>query len=106
MLFWVHTSSCIFYLLADVYRYPEVTWIGELYGANFKTMSIRRRYGTSLYWSMTTFTTVGYENLHSSTELESWYGSIVLLENLGLSCYGMVGLRNIFITTTCKSKKS
>ncbi|KAM7264304.1 hypothetical protein ACFE04_001987 [Oxalis oulophora] len=103
MLFWVHTSGCIFYLIADVSRYPELTWIGELFGAHFKAMSVRKRYGTSLYWSMTTFTTVGYGDLHPFTEVESLYASVVMFVNLGLSCYALGELGNIFVAT-CLSK--
>ncbi|KAM7265037.1 hypothetical protein ACFE04_002720 [Oxalis oulophora] len=103
MLLWVHSSGCIFYLLADVYIHPGLTWIGQLHGADFKAISIRRRYGVSLYWSMTTFTTVGYGDFHPSTEVESWYVSIVMFVNMGFSCYAMGELGNIFITT-CLSK--
>ena len=61
-----HTAGCIFYFLARVQNFSGDTWIsagsdecdGDIIDAG--AGSIFQRYVVSLYWSVTTLTTVGY----------------------------------------------
>jgi hypothetical protein len=55
-LFVTHFSACIMYLLARLEEFSENTWLGPL----VFDLTGFARYSTSLYWSITTFTTVGY----------------------------------------------
>ncbi|CAN1787320.1 Potassium channel AKT1 [Linum perenne] len=63
-LFAVHCAGCFYYLIAARYPNPERTWIGASLGNNFLERSLWIRYVTSMYWSITTLTTVGYGDLH------------------------------------------
>ena len=58
-LFVTHFSACIMYLLARLQEFSDITWLGPL----VFELSGFERYCTSLYWSVTTFTTVGYGTL-------------------------------------------
>lgn len=55
-LFVTHFSACVMYFLARLEDFSEDTWLGPL----VLDLNDFERYCTSLYWSITTFTTVGY----------------------------------------------
>ncbi|KAI7733991.1 hypothetical protein M8C21_014329 [Ambrosia artemisiifolia] len=68
-LFAVHCAGCFYYYLAAHYPNPGNTWIG--YGnESFETESLWIRYVTSMYWSITTLTTVGYGDYHAQNRRE------------------------------------
>ena len=50
---WTHFSACTMFFLARQYSFDDNTWIGNVDG-----MTTIERYLTSLYWAVTTFTTV------------------------------------------------
>jgi len=56
-LVWTHFSACVFYFIARAYDFDaDNTWLG----GSIEGLSDVERYLTSLYWSIVTFTTVGY----------------------------------------------
>ncbi|CAI0444456.1 unnamed protein product [Linum tenue] len=63
-LFVLHLASCFFYRIAAHYYDPTKTWIGSVW-EDFKTESLYVRYIKSLYWAITTMSTVGYGDLHA-----------------------------------------
>ena len=56
-MIWTHFAACTMYFIARQYDYDdERTWVGgQVYESNSY-----ERYVTALYWSVVTFTTVGY----------------------------------------------
>ncbi|CAN1287631.1 Potassium channel AKT6 [Linum perenne] len=63
-LFVLHLAACFFYRLAVNYVNPSETWIGSG-RANFKGDPILVSYVKAMYWSITTFSTTGYGDLHA-----------------------------------------
>ncbi|KAK4343469.1 hypothetical protein RND71_036563 [Anisodus tanguticus] len=68
-LFAVHCAGCFYYLIAATYPDPNKTWIGTSMD-DFLNQSLWIRYVTSIYWSITTLTTVGYGDLHPENTRE------------------------------------
>ncbi|GJW62024.1 potassium channel AKT1-like protein [Tanacetum coccineum] len=60
-------AGCYYYYLAAHYPNPGKTWIG--YGnEDFEQESLWIRYVTSMYWLITTLTTMGYGDLHAQKD--------------------------------------
>lgn len=55
-LFVTHFSACMMFMLARIEDFSDETWLGSL----VFDLTGFERYVTSLYWSVVTFTTVGY----------------------------------------------
>ena len=73
-----HISACIMYFLARLHGFGDDTWLGpHVYDLNgFE------RYVTALYWSVTSFTTVGYGDFSPVNAEEQIFGCIVMLLNI------------------------
>ncbi|KAH6773000.1 K+ transporter 1 [Perilla frutescens var. frutescens] len=103
-LFAVHCAGCFFYLLADHYTDPKNTWIGAVTD-NFHDQSIWIHYVTSLYWSITTLTTVGYGDLHAVNTREKIFEIFYMLFNLGLNAYLLGNMTNLVVCGTSKTRE-
>ncbi|KAL5768942.1 hypothetical protein ACOSP7_015491 [Xanthoceras sorbifolium] len=104
-LFAVHCAGCFYYLLAASYHNPERTWIGASLGDNFLEQSIWIRYVTSMYWSITTLTTVGYGDLHPVNTREMIFDIFFMLFNLGLTAYLIGNMTNLVVHGTSRTRK-
>ncbi|KAJ4976161.1 hypothetical protein NE237_001267 [Protea cynaroides] len=102
-LFAVHCAGCFYYLLAACNSYPKKTWIGASYD-NFLDTSIWVRYVTSMYWSITTLTTVGYGDLHAQNTREMIFDIIYMLFNLGLIAYLIGNMTNLVVHWTSRTR--
>ncbi|KAK1265916.1 Potassium channel AKT2/3 [Acorus gramineus] len=98
-LFLVHCAGCIYYLLADRYPHQGRTWIGVVL-PNFREDSLRIRYISAIYWSITTMTTVGYGDLHAVNTREMVFNIIYMLFNLGLTAYLIGNMTNLVVEGT------
>ncbi|KAF0920068.1 hypothetical protein E2562_032758 [Oryza meyeriana var. granulata] len=103
-LFAVHCAACFYYLLADRYPVPTSTWIGN-YMADFHQRSLWIRYVTSVYWSITTLTTVGYGDLHAENTREMIFNIFYMLFNLGLTAYLIGNMTNLVVHGTSRTRK-
>ncbi|CAN6483341.1 unnamed protein product [Victoria cruziana] len=103
-LFAVHCAGCFNYLLASRYHDPAETWIGSSF-PDFKAESLWARYVTSIYWSITTLTTVGYGDLHPQNEGEMIFVIIYMLFNLGLTAYLIGNMTNLVVHGTSRTRK-
>ncbi|XP_043690365.1 potassium channel AKT1-like isoform X2 [Telopea speciosissima] len=103
-LFAVHCAGCFYYLLAARNHNPKSTWIGASY-ENFLDSSIWVRYVTSLYWSITTLTTVGYGDLHAQNTKEMIFEIFYMLFNLGLTAYLIGNMTNLVVHWTSRTRK-
>ncbi|KAL3633454.1 hypothetical protein CASFOL_022216 [Castilleja foliolosa] len=104
VLFEVHCAGCFFYLIADKYPDPTKTWIGSV-NDNFRQMRLFDRYVISLYWSVVTFTTTGYGDLHPVNSVEMVFDIIYLLINLGLNSYIIGNMTNLIVQTTLRTRQ-
>ncbi|KAF7838645.1 potassium channel AKT1-like [Senna tora] len=94
-LFAVHCAGCFYYLIAARYHDPKKTWIGATMGEDFLDRSLWTRYVTSMYWSITTLTTVGYGDLHPVNSREMLFDIFYMLFNLGLTAYLIGNMTNL-----------
>nr|GMD81593.1 potassium channel AKT1-like [Ipomoea batatas] len=103
-LFAVHCAGCFYYLLAASYRDPKKTWIGASMD-DFLHRSLWIRYVTSIYWSITTLTTVGYGDLHAENTREMIFDIFYMLFNLGLTAYLIGNMTNLVVHGTSKTRR-
>ncbi|MQL88867.1 hypothetical protein Taro_021439 [Colocasia esculenta] len=103
-LFAVHCAGCFYYLIAARYNDPSKTWIGIAI-ENFQTTSLWIRYVTSMYWSITTLTTVGYGDLHPVNTREMIFDIFYMLFNLGLTSYLIGNMTNLVVHGTSRTRK-
>lgn len=95
----VHCAGCLYYLLADRYPHPGNTWTTAV-NPNFKEKSLRYRYVSAIYWSMTTMTTVGYGDMHAVNSVEMIFIIFYMLFNLGLTAYIIGNMTNLVVEGT------
>ncbi|KAF5207941.1 Potassium channel akt1 [Thalictrum thalictroides] len=103
-LFAVHCAGCFYYLIAANYHDPLKTWIGASLG-NFHEKSLWIRYITSMYWSITTLTTVGYGDLHPQNTGEMIFDTFYMLFNLGLTAYLIGNMTNLVVHGTSRTRR-
>jgi len=86
-------------MLADRYPHKGKTWIGAV-NPNFRETSLRIRYISAMYWSITTMTTVGYGDLHAVNTMEMIFIIFYMLFNLGLTAYLIGNMTNLVVEGT------
>lgn len=103
-LFAVHCAGCFYYLLADRYPDPTHTWISTSM-PDFHSESLWNRYVASMYWSITTLTTVGYGDMHAVNTREMVFTTFYMLFNLGLTAYLIGNMTNLVVHGTSRTRK-
>ncbi|PAN09666.1 hypothetical protein PAHAL_2G041400 [Panicum hallii] len=102
-LFAVHCAGCFYYLLADRYPDPLHTWLSASI-PDFHGASIWRLYAASMYWSITTLTTVGYGDMHAVNTGEMVFTTLYMLFNLGLTAYLIGNMTNLVVHGTSRTR--
>lgn len=72
---------------------------------DFLHQSLWTRYVTTIYWSITTLTTVGYGDLHPVNEREMIFVIFYMLFNLGLTAYLIGNMTNLVVHGTSRTRK-
>ncbi|KAF7806349.1 Potassium channel AKT1 [Senna tora] len=103
-LFAAHCAGCYYYRIAACNHNPENTWMWELM-ENFPQLSLWTRYVTSIYWSISTLTTVGYGDFHPVNAREMIFSIFYMLFNLGLMPYLIGNMTNLVVHGTSRTRK-
>nr|KYP36570.1 Potassium channel AKT1 [Cajanus cajan] len=93
-LFSVHFAACFYYFLALNHEHQS-TWLSlatELSQDNLWSLDV-----TSMYWSIVTFSTISYGDLHPVNTKEMLFDIIYMLFNLGLTSYLMENMTNLVV---------
>ncbi|KVH93767.1 Ankyrin repeat-containing protein [Cynara cardunculus var. scolymus] len=72
---------------------------------NFEKERVWIRYVTSMYWSITTLTTVGYGDLHAQNRREMIFVICYMLFNLGMTSYLIGNMTNLVVHGTSKTRQ-
>ena len=100
MIFWVgHVLCCFWFMVGeDETNADGSVTTGWIEGQGLTASDAYDQYLTSLYWGMTTMTTVGYGDISASTNTEKVYSIISML--IGGFMFGMIigSLTNIIST--------
>ncbi|KAF6167287.1 hypothetical protein GIB67_043148 [Kingdonia uniflora] len=104
-LFATHCAGCFYYFIAAHHKNPVNTWIGASMGAHFGHEDVWIQYVTSMYWSITTLTTVGYGDLHPQNTTEMIFDIFYMLFNLGLTAYLIGNMTNLVVHGTSRTRK-
>jgi len=78
-----HIEACFMYYLARLHDFGEDTWLGP----KVADMTGFDRYVASLYFSITTFATVGYGDWSMSNSRERLLGSLFMLFNVVVAAW-------------------
>ncbi|KAI5056015.1 hypothetical protein GOP47_0029536 [Adiantum capillus-veneris] len=102
----VHCAGCFYFLLAMWYpkEEEEKTWIGSVL-PGFREESPWICYIYSMYWSITTLTSVGYGDLHAQNYTEMMFEICYMFFNLGLSAYLIGNMTNLVVHVTSRTRK-
>lgn len=96
VLVWTHVWTCIMFFIAREMAYDKGnTWLGE----EIDTLNDFEKYTTALYWSVVTFTTVGYGDFSPVNSLEQIFGIVYMICNVVLMAW-VIGSITLLIVKT------
>jgi len=99
----VHCGACFCYSIAAHYPDPSMTFMA-LAEANWKQKSLLIRYVTAMYWSITTFSTTGYGDIHGNNAEERAFILFYMIFNLGLLAYIIGNMTNLVVHVTSRTR--
>lgn len=80
-----HWIACIWFFLAFIDNFPPDSWVVAL---EIENASVIRQYIYSLYWAVTTMTTIGYGDITPNRDIE--YVAATMIMIVGASTYAFI----------------
>jgi hypothetical protein len=81
----IHTVACLWFLTSSINDFPEASWVVQ---SGLLEESAVSQYIRSLYWTVTTMTTVGYGDIIPGIDIEYIFALLTMLS--GASLYALV----------------
>ena len=103
-LFVIHCGACFLYSIASHYPDPSKTFMA-LTDENWKQSPLAVQYNTAMYWSITTFSTTGYGDIHGVNPKEMTFILFYMVFNLGLSAYIIGNMTSLVVHVTGRTRK-
>lgn len=97
----VHLFSCLNSYIGLARSDSWIAANSDLLPKNYENSDI---YIASLYWTMTTFTTVGYGDFTATTSFEYFFQCIVMLIGIGFFGYIIGNVSNVFVQVETSSQ--
>ncbi|XP_010432708.1 PREDICTED: probable potassium channel AKT5 [Camelina sativa] len=101
-LFVVHCGACFCYSIAAHYPDPSMTFMA-LAEENWTKKNLLIRYVTAMYWSITTFSTTGYGDIHGNNASERAFILFYMIFNLGLLAYIIGNMTSLVVHVTSRT---
>ncbi len=80
-----HWVACLWFFIGDVAVISDESWLTN---ASLENARVMTQYMKSLYWSITTLTTVGYGDITPTNDLEIAFTLVIMF--LGVSMYAFI----------------
>ncbi|CAG9326193.1 unnamed protein product [Blepharisma stoltei] len=90
----VHIVGCLWFFCARINNFSPSTWVVR---CDYLDDTVDVQYIASIYWAMTTVTTVGYGDISGRTELEQILSMIWMLIGIGFYSF-TIGSLSSFLT--------
>jgi hypothetical protein len=97
-----HISACLWYFVAKLQDLAPDCWVTRL---NYNDAPDFELYIASLYWTLTTVTTVGYGDISAGTLLEKVFGLIIMTCGVFMYSYAIGALSSIVSVFDIKNRE-
>lgn len=101
IILFLHIASCFWKMLAIVFEFNNKNWVSAF---NLYNLSEFEIYYESLFFIMTTVTTVGYGRIYPVNALERFFTTVVMIMAVYLYSFAVGKLSNIFEITSANEK--
>lgn len=97
----VHIIACLWVFFSQLAPEDASTWIDD----EFNEMSIGEKYLTSLYFTITTFSTVGYGDISAHNFIEKMFCIVVMIAGVTAFAMGTSAMTNLIQTYDHENSK-
>jgi CRP-like cAMP-binding protein len=100
VLVFAHVGACFWYFLGEMQE-TEEAWIHRHWndGPSISDESGMTKYITSMYWLLTTLTTIGYGDITPRTDSEMWFANLIMIMGTIFFAYTTASVSSILVTT-------